>query len=51
MTLTGIGGGKADAIITYREDNGKFSQIEDVMKVPGIKDATFNSIKDHIVVD
>ena len=51
MTLTGIGGGKADAIIAYREDNGKFSQIEDVKKVPGIKDATFNSIKDHIVVD
>lgn len=51
MTLSGIGGGKADAIIAYREENGNFLQIEDIMKVQGIKEATFNNIRDYIVVD
>lgn len=50
MTLPGIGESKANSIIMYREQNGKFSDVDDVMKVEGIKDGVFNRIKDHIKV-
>ncbi len=49
-TLTGIGESKARAIIKYREKQGDFTAIEDLMKVPGIKEATFEKIKDEITV-
>lgn len=48
--LTGIGASKAKAIIAYREENGPFSAIEDIMNVQGIKEGTFAKIKDEIVV-
>jgi competence protein ComEA len=48
--LPEIGPVKAAAIVEYRKTNGKFSSIEDVMKVSGIKEGTFAKIKDHIVV-
>ena len=35
-TLSGIGESRANAIITYREQNGPFQSIEDIMKVSGI---------------
>ena len=41
---------KAQAIVDYRKANGKFSSIEDIMKVSGIKEGTFAKIKDYIVV-
>lgn len=50
MTLPGIGKGIAGKIIDYRTENGKFTAIEDIMKVSGIKDKLFSKIKDHITV-
>ena len=49
-TLSGIGQSRAQDIIAYREANGKFSTIEDIMKVSGIKTAVFQKIKDSITV-
>ena len=49
-TLPGIGEGIAGKIIKYREENGRFSAIEDIMKVSGIKDKLFQKIKDQITV-
>ena len=49
-TLTGIGDAKAAAIIAYREANGEFKSIEDIMLVPGIKEGIFGKIKDQICV-
>ena len=49
-TLTGIGAPRAQAIIAYREENGPFAAIEDIMNVQGIKEGTFAKIKDEIVV-
>ena len=49
-TLTGIGNSKAKAIIAYREANGGFSSIEEIMNVEGIKEGTFARIKDEIEV-
>ncbi len=49
-TLPGVGESKAAAIITYREENGQFSTIEDIKKVSGIGDATYDNLKDLITV-
>lgn len=49
-TLTGIGPSTALKIIKYREENGKFTTIEDIKNVPGIGDSKFESIKEEICV-
>ncbi len=49
-TLTGIGESTAEKIIKYREENGYFNSIEDIMNVSGIGESKFNSIKDDITV-
>jgi len=48
--LPEIGPVKAQAIVDYRNANGKFAAPEDIMKVPGIKEGTFAKIKDYVVV-
>ncbi|MBO6165230.1 MAG: helix-hairpin-helix domain-containing protein [Eubacterium sp.] len=50
MTLPGIGGSKADDIIRYREESGGFGSIEDLMNVNGIKEGTFQKLKDKITI-
>lgn len=52
MTLTGLGGTgvKAQAVIDYRSQHGLFNAIEDIMKVSGIGQATFNGFKANITV-
>lgn len=50
MTLPGIGEAKAADILRYREENGRFEQIEDIMNISGIKEAVFSKIKDKIMV-
>ncbi len=50
MTLPGIGEARAEAIIQYREENGGFSCIEDIMNVSGIKEASFAKLKEKIKV-
>lgn len=49
-TLPGIGPATAQNIIDYRDENGPFGTIEDIMNVSGIGESTFNEIKDHITV-
>ena len=48
--LPGIGPSKAQAIIDYREQNGGFSDIVEITKVPGIGESIYNDIKDFITV-
>lgn len=47
-TLPGIGESKAGDILRYREENGPFGRIEDIMKVPGIKESVYGKIRDRI---
>lgn len=47
-TLNGIGASKATAIISYREKNGEFKNIEDIKNVKGIGESCFEKIKDKI---
>ncbi|MEG2311261.1 MAG: ComEA family DNA-binding protein [Bacilli bacterium] len=49
MTLNKIGPSKAKAIIDYRNDN-QFEKIEDLKKVPGIGEATFEQLKNNITI-
>lgn len=49
-TLPGIGESRARSIIAYRERNGGFSRIEDIMKIEGIKEGMFSKLKDRICV-
>lgn len=48
--LPGIGEVKAEAILSYRDMNGAFQTIEELMNIPGIKEATFEQIKNLITV-
>lgn len=50
QTLSGIGESKALAIIKYREENGNFKSVEEIMNVSGIGEALFEKIKDYITV-
>ncbi len=47
-TLPGIGKSTAEKIIKYRQENKRFSKIDEIKEVSGIGDAKFNSIKDLI---
>lgn len=50
-TLPGVGKETAKTIIEFRNKNGDFKDIKDIMKIPGIKESRFNSIKDLISSD
>ena len=49
-SLDGIGKARAEAIVDYRKEHGKFKSIEDVKNVKGIGDATFKKIEDRITL-
>ncbi|MCI5620898.1 MAG: helix-hairpin-helix domain-containing protein [Lachnospiraceae bacterium] len=51
MTLPGIGESKAESIVSYREEHGGFSSIEDLMNISGIKEGVFDKIKGRIRVN
>lgn len=51
MTLPGIGETKAESILAYRDKNGGFSSVEEIMQVDGIKEGLYNRIKDDIRVN
>jgi len=48
--LPGIGEVLAQRIIDYRSENGSFRRIEELLKVSGIGEATFEKIRDYITV-
>lgn len=50
MTIPKIGESKAKDIIKYREENGQFTDIEEIKNISGIKDATYETIKEYITV-
>lgn len=49
-SLPGIGESTANKIIAYREENGLFQSLEDIMEVSGIGEAKFAKIKDYITL-
>jgi len=51
LTLPGIGQSKVDYILAYREKNGSFKSVDEIMKIEGIKEGVFSKIKDSITVN
>lgn len=51
QTLNGIGPSKAQAIVTYREENGPFKTIEDILQVSGIGEKSLEKIKTEILIN
>src|SRR5699024_1763531 len=49
-TLSGIGPSKAATIIQYREENGLFQTIDDLLEVSGIGEKTLENIRDQIQI-
>ena len=49
-TLPGIGESRARAILAYREEHGGFSVTEELMQVSGIKEGTFNRLRELIYI-
>lgn len=49
--LPGIGPAKAKAIIDYRDSYGNFKTTQDIIKVSGIGQSTYEKLKDMISVE
>lgn len=50
MLLQGIGSSLAKRIIAYRQEHGSFKSISDIVKIEGIGQKKFESMKDYITV-
>lgn len=48
--LVGVGRSKAEAIVTYREENGPFRHIDELINVRGIGMATVDNNRERIRV-
>src|ERR687895_1465649 len=49
-TLPGIGQKTAELVVQYRQKNGPFKKIEEIMNVRGVGEKSFLRIKDRITV-
>ena len=50
MQSNGVGQKKAEAIVEYRNQNGKFNSVEDFTKIKGVGPALFNKNKDKLAL-
>ncbi len=50
LTLPGLGAAKTQAILDDRAENGPFAQVEDVIRVSGIGQATYEKMAPYITV-
>jgi comEA protein len=50
VTLPGIGKAYAERILEYREKNGPFKKVEEILNVRGIGEKTFERIKDRLTL-
>lgn len=49
-TLPRIGPAMAERILQWREENGRFTSVEDLLAVPGIGDKMLESLRDLVTV-
>lgn len=48
--LPGVGPVIAERIVSFREENGPFQSVEDLLDVPGIGEAKLADLRDHVQV-
>jgi competence protein ComEA len=49
-TLPRVGPAMAERIIAWREENGRFAAIEDLLSVSGVGEKTFDSLRDLVTI-
>ncbi|MDR0276658.1 MAG: helix-hairpin-helix domain-containing protein [Paucimonas sp.] len=49
--LSGIGKAKADAIVAYREENGDFASVDELLEIKGIGKALLERNRDKLTVN
>jgi competence protein ComEA len=49
--LKGVGLSKAEAIVTYREENGQFKHVDELVNVKGIGIRTVDINREYILLD
>ncbi|MBU6080695.1 MULTISPECIES: helix-hairpin-helix domain-containing protein [Allobacillus] len=50
MTLPGIGEQKAKSIIEFRDTNGKFQSVDDLLQISGIGEKTLERFREMVIV-
>jgi len=49
-SIRGIGPMLAERIVKFRDANGRFERLEDLVKVPGIGEAKFEKIREQVTL-
>ncbi|MNN93394.1 ComE operon protein 1 [compost metagenome] len=49
--LNGIGKAKAEAIVAYREANGPFASVDELLEIKGIGNALLERNRDKVMVE
>lgn len=49
--LSGIGAGKASAIVAYRDENGSFTSVDELIEVKGIGKAILDKNRDKLSIE
>lgn len=49
--LPGIGEKRAQAVVQWREDNGPFTDIQQLMQVYGIGESIFQGLQDYVTLE
>ncbi|CAM4017149.1 hypothetical protein CCOS865_01703 [Pseudomonas reidholzensis] len=51
QSLNGIGKAKAEAIVAYREANGPFTSVDELLEIKGIGNALLERNRDKLMVE
>jgi len=49
--LSGIGAGKASAIVAYRDENGSFTSVDELIEVKGIGKAILDKNRNKLAIE
>lgn len=50
QTLPGIGPSRAEAIIAYRQQHGRFTSVDQLLEVKGIGEKILAGLEDYVIV-
>ncbi len=49
-SLPGIGQSRAQAILAWREANGPFEEVEDLLQIPGVGEKTLEELREYLYI-